>query len=87
MLYISTPLDPLNVTIEILRRQLWYVSVVALVLGLVIAYIHRAQVYPAGHRDHNQAGALAEGRFPESFDKGFLLRTGSPVRHIDLREP
>ena len=71
LLYISTPLDPLNVTIEILRRQLWYVSVVALLLGLVIAYFIARRFTRPVTAITNQAGALAEGRFPESFDKGF----------------
>lgn len=71
LLYISTPLGPLNVTIEILRRQLWYVSIVALLLGLVIAYFIARRFTRPVTAITNQAGALAEGRFPESFDKGF----------------
>jgi methyl-accepting chemotaxis protein len=70
-LYISTPLGPLNMTIEILRRQLWYVSIVALLLGLVIAYFIARRFTRPVTAITNQAGALAEGRFPDSFDKGF----------------
>ena len=71
LLYISTSLSPLNVTIEILRRQLWYVSVVALLLGLVTAYFIARRFTRPVTAITKQAGALAEGRFPESFDKGF----------------
>lgn len=71
VLYISTPLDPLNVTIEILRRQLSYVSIVALLMGLVVAFFIARRFTRPVTAITNQAGALAEGRFPESFDKGF----------------
>lgn len=71
VLYISTPLDPLNVTIGILRRQLWYVSIAALLMGLVIAYFIARRFTRPVTAITNQAGTLAEGRFPESFDKGF----------------
>jgi signal transduction histidine kinase len=70
-LYISTPLDPLNATIEILRRQLMYVSAAALILGLVIAFFIARRFTRPVTAITNQAGALAAGRFPESFDKGF----------------
>jgi signal transduction histidine kinase len=71
LLYISTPLDPLGVTIEILRRQLLYVSIVALLMGLVIAFFIARRFTRPVTAITSQAGALAEGRFPESFDKGF----------------
>ena len=71
VLYISTPLDPLNLTIDILRRQLLYVSIGALAMGLIIAYwIARRFTRPVAAIT-TQAGALAEGRFPAAFDKGF----------------
>ncbi len=71
VLYISTPLDPLNVTIEILRRQLLYVSLAALILGLIIAYLIARRFAKPVAAITRQAGELAEGRFPETFDKGF----------------
>jgi signal transduction histidine kinase len=71
VLYISTPLDPLSVTIDILRRQLLYVSIVALILGLVIAFFIARKFTRPVSAITKEAGALAEGRFPESFDKGF----------------
>ncbi len=71
VLYISTPLDPLSVTIEILRRQLLYVSIVALILGLVIAFFIARKFTRPVAAITMEAGELAQGRFPESFDKGF----------------
>lgn len=71
VLYISTPLDPLGVTIEILRRQLLYVSLAALLMGLVIAYFIARRFTRPVAAITRQAGELAGGKFPESFDKGF----------------
>lgn len=71
VLYISTPLAPLGMTIGILRRQLWYVSIVALVMGLIIAFfISRKFTRPVAAIT-KQAERLAEAKFPESFDRGF----------------
>ncbi len=70
-LYISTPIDPLSGTVQILRVQLVYVSVAALLLGLVIAYfIARRFARPIGAITR-EAAQLAGGSFPETFDKGF----------------
>ena len=71
VLYISTPLDPLGVTIGILRTQLLYVSLAALLMGLVIAYFIARRFTRPVAAITRQAGELAEGKFPESFDKGF----------------
>lgn len=71
VLYISTPLAPLGMTIDILRSQLWYVSVAALVMGLVIAYFIARRFSRPVAAITTQAERLAEAKFPESFDKGF----------------
>ena len=71
VLYISTPLDPLNVTIGILRNQLLYVSIVALLMGLVVAFLIARRFTRPVTAITKQAEALAQGKFPESFDKGF----------------
>ncbi len=71
VLYISTPLDPLSVTIEILRRQLLYVSIGALIMGLVIAFFIARKFTRPVAAITREAGELAHGQFPESFDKGF----------------
>ena len=71
VLYISTPLDPLSVTIEILRQQLLYVSLAALLMGLVVAFFIARRFTRPIAAITRQAEGLAEGRFPEAFDKGF----------------
>lgn len=70
-LYISTPLDPVDSTTSILRTQLVYVTLAALVLSFVLAFfISRRFARPIASLT-GQAKKLAEGEFPEAFDKGF----------------
>lgn len=70
-LYVSTPLDPVNSTTSILRTQLIYVTFAALILSFVLAYfISRRFARPIASLT-GQAKKLAEGEFPEEFDKGF----------------
>jgi signal transduction histidine kinase len=71
LLYISTPLDPVNSTTAILRRQLAYVTAAALFLSLIIAvFIARKFSRPVAALSR-QAGRLAQGEFELTFDKGF----------------
>jgi signal transduction histidine kinase len=71
LLYISTPLEPVNSTTDILRRQLVYVTAASLLFSLVIAvFIARKFAKPVTAISE-QAGRLAKGEFDITFDKGF----------------
>lgn len=71
LLYISTPLDPVNTTTDILRTQLIYVTIAALVLSLIIAFFIARKFAKPVAAISRQAGDLAKGNFAVGFDKGF----------------
>lgn len=71
VLYISTPLEPVNATTDILRTQLVYVTIVALLLSLIVAvFIARKFSKPVTNIT-KKAGRLTGGDFKVTFDKGF----------------
>ncbi len=70
-LYITTPLDPVEATTGILRTQLVYVTVIALVLSLVIAFFIARKFSSPVAAITRQAEDLARGAYPDAFDKGF----------------
>jgi signal transduction histidine kinase len=71
VLYISTPLDPVNATTDILRTQLIYITAAALVLSLIIAFFIARKFSKPVEAITKQAGSLAKGDFNVSFAKGF----------------
>jgi signal transduction histidine kinase len=71
ILYISTPLDPVDSTIKILRTQLVYVTIIALLLGFIIAFfIARRLARPISNITHT-AGQLALGNYDIHFQNGY----------------
>lgn len=71
ILYISTPLDPVDSTITILKTQLVYVTIIALLLGFVIAFfIARRLARPISNITHT-AGQLALGNYDIHFPNGY----------------
>ncbi len=73
MMYISTPLDPVEATVGILRTQLVYVTAAALLLSFVIAFLlARRFSRPIGQLT-NQAQAIAKGGEAPEYEKGFCV--------------
>lgn len=71
VLYISTPLDPVDSTTGILQTQLIYVTIIALLLGFVIAYfLARKLAKPISKITHT-ASQLATGNYDIHFEKGY----------------
>ncbi|GHV36969.1 two-component sensor histidine kinase [Clostridia bacterium] len=71
ILYISTPLEPVNSTTDILRRQLVYVTAAALFLSFIVAFFIARKFSKPVSAISEQAGRLAKGEFDVTFDKGF----------------
>ncbi|MDR0917463.1 MAG: HAMP domain-containing histidine kinase [Oscillospiraceae bacterium] len=71
VLYISTPLEPLNATTAILRTQLVYVTIASLLISLVIAFFIARKFSRPISRISEQAATLAGGGSDVTFDKGF----------------
>ncbi len=72
-LYLSTPLEALNATTDIIRTQLMYVTILALFVSFVIAYFIAKKFAKPVQAITAQAGALAQGEFDKPFDKGFCV--------------
>ncbi|GHU79915.1 hypothetical protein FACS1894191_3840 [Clostridia bacterium] len=70
-LYISSPLEPMNATTEILRTQLVYVTFIALLLSFVIAYFIARKFSRPVSAISRQARELAGGSFEGAFSRGF----------------
>lgn len=70
ILYISTPLDPVNATTSILRTQLLYVTILALLLGFVIAYFISKKLSKPISQITRSAAELAAGNYEVRFRKG-----------------
>lgn len=71
LLYISTPLDPVNATTEILRTQLLYVTAAALLLSLVVAFFIARRFSRPVSEISAQAAKLSKGDFDLRFGRGF----------------
>lgn len=83
LLYISTPLDPVNTTTDILRTQLIYVTVAALFLSLILAFFIARKFAEPVAAISRQAGRLARGDFDVSFDKGFCAEIDELAATLD----
>ena len=71
VLYISTPLEPINSTTNILKTQLLYVTVIALLLGFVIAFFIAKKLAKPISNITSTAGQLALGNYNIQFQKGY----------------
>ena len=71
VLYISTTLDAVGSTVEIIRNQLIWVTVISLVIGFILAWlIARSFARPVANLT-KKAEHLGEESFPKGFKKGF----------------
>jgi signal transduction histidine kinase len=76
-LYISTPLEPLNATTNILRTQLVYVTVIALLLSFVLAFFIARKFARPVAKITEQAARPAHGEFNLTLEKGFCAELDS----------
>ncbi|GHU64375.1 two-component sensor histidine kinase [Clostridia bacterium] len=70
VLYISTPIEPLDATIGILRSQLVYITILTLIAGFVIAYFISKKTAKPITAITKTAGQLAEGNYDVRFENG-----------------
>jgi signal transduction histidine kinase len=70
VLYISTPIEPLDATIGILRVQLVYITMITLIAGLVVAYFISKKLARPIAKITKSAERLAEGDYSVKFGKG-----------------
>jgi len=70
VLYISTPLEPLDATTGILRKQLFYVTVISLILGFIVAFFISKKLSKPIVEITKKAGSLANGDYSVNFEKG-----------------
>ena len=71
ILYISTPLDPVDSTTSILKTQLLYVTIIALLLGFIIAFFLAKKLAKPISNITSTAGQLALGNYDIQFQKGY----------------
>lgn len=71
VLYISAPLQPLDVTTNILGTQLIYVTVISLILGFVIAFFISKKLSKPIVNITNIAAQLAQGNYSVKFENGY----------------
>lgn len=71
VIYISTPLEPLDSTTGILSKQLKYVTVISLLLGFVIAFFISKKLSKPIVNITKTAGRLAQGDYSVQFEKGY----------------
>lgn len=71
VIYISTPLEALDVTTSILARQLIYVTVISLLLGFVIAFFISKKLSKPIVKITKAAGRLAAGDYSVKFENGY----------------
>ncbi len=70
LLVISSPLQPLDDTVRILRAQLVYVTLAVLALALVVSVVIALRVSRPLTRITGKAALLARGRYDMAFDRG-----------------
>lgn len=68
---ISTPLEPLNSTTDILQTQLFYITLLSLLISLGIAFFISRKFSRPITNISAKASELAEGNFDVTFEKGF----------------
>jgi signal transduction histidine kinase len=71
VLYISSPLEPLDATTGILSNQLIYVTIIALILGFVIAFFISKKLAKPITKITNTASQLAQGDYSVQFENGY----------------
>lgn len=71
ILYISTPLEPVDSTTDILKTQLVYVTIIALLLGFIIAFFIARKLARPISKITSTAGQLAAGNYNIQFKKGY----------------
>lgn len=70
ILYVSSPLQPIDSTTEVLRTQLVYVTVAALLLGLILSYFIARRLSKPIVKITDTATQLAKGNYDVIFEKG-----------------
>ncbi len=70
-LYMSAPIDAVNSTTDIIRTQLLYVTLASLLLSLILAFFIAKRFSKPVRAITHKAGALAQGDFDITFEKGF----------------
>ncbi|AZV43089.1 sensor histidine kinase [Peribacillus asahii] len=70
LLYISTSIGPINLTTNILKTQLVYVTITALLLGLVVSFFIAKKVAKPIIKITNSAERLAKGDYHVQFENG-----------------
>lgn len=70
VLYISTPIEPIGMTVEILQNQLIYVTIIALLLGFIIAFFIAKKLAKPLTKITNSAEELAKGNYQVHFEGG-----------------
>ncbi|GHU44690.1 hypothetical protein FACS1894111_12360 [Clostridia bacterium] len=70
VLYISSPLEALDATTEILRTQLIYITAIALLLGFVIAFFMSKKLANPITKITHTAAKLAKGDYSVEFEQG-----------------
>jgi signal transduction histidine kinase len=69
-IYISTPIEPLDATIGILRTQLVYITIITVIAGFVIAFFISRKLANPIVKITKSAEKLAEGDYSVRFGKG-----------------
>ena len=70
VLYVNSPLDPVDSTTQVLKTQLLYVTIVAFLLGLAMAFFMARRVSRPITRITASASELARGNYGVVFEKG-----------------
>ncbi len=70
ILLISTPLNPVDATTDILKTQLIYVTIIALLLGILISYFIARKLARPITKITTSAEKLAKGNYDVQFDPG-----------------
>ncbi|MDR3072922.1 MAG: HAMP domain-containing histidine kinase [Clostridiales Family XIII bacterium] len=70
VLYISTPIEPLDATIQILRSQLIYITIITVIAGFVVAFFISRKLARPITKITKSATTLATGDYEVRFEKG-----------------
>lgn len=70
ILYISTPIGLINLTTNILKNQLVYVTIISLLLGLIISFFIAKKLAKPIIKITNSAERLAKGDYHVQFEHG-----------------
>lgn len=92
-LYISAPLPPVGTTIEVLKTQLIYVTLISLIFSIVVGYFIAKKVSEPILEINRQSTLLAKGEYQLEFTRGTyaeinelastLERTGQELSKIE----